>query len=248
MVPGDASHDAEILHRAMKGFATDERAVIGVLSKKDPLQVALLKDTFHRHYGKTLQSLLESETSGYFRDCLVALVRGPLSQDVYNAYRAVDGLGTKETLLNDVVLSRSNADLKAIKHEYTRVYRRSLEKDVRDDLSMKTGKLFDFVLAAQRTEESAPILGSQIDHHVTELYRATQGRAGTDQLAVCQIFASRSEGQLRTIAQGYEKRYGSSLEQVVEKVGDAPSIVNSLFSFSPLQLSRARAPLHATPI
>ncbi|KAI9887151.1 MAG: hypothetical protein M1823_001058 [Watsoniomyces obsoletus] len=215
--PGDASHDAETVYRAMKGFGTDERTLIRVLAHKDPLQMALLADTFQRRYGKSLQAWIESETSGYFEATLVALVRGPLRQDVYNVHRAIKGLGTKETLLNDVVLSRSNADLNAIKQEFSRTYRSSLEKEVREDLSMKTEQLFSMVLAAQRAEESAPVIGQQVDQDVGELYRATEGRSGTDQLTVCRIFASRSDTQLRAIANGYEQRYRTKLDRVIEK-------------------------------
>ena len=219
MAPGDAGHEAEALYRAMKGFGTDERTLIRILSKKDPLQMALLVNTFGHRYGKSLQSWVESETSGYFRDALVALIRGPLAQDVYNAHRALKGLGTREGLLNDVVLSRSNADLNAIKQEFQRVHRRPLDQEVREDLSLKTEKLFDMVLAARRAEESAPVLPQQVERDVTDVYQATEARVGADQLTVCGIFASRSDGQLRAVAHAYEQRYRKPLDRVIEKVG-----------------------------
>lgn len=201
----------------MKGFGTDERTLIRILSKKDPLQMALLVNTFGHRYGKSLQSWVESETSGYFRDALVALIRGPLAQDVYNAHRALKGLGTREGLLNDVVLSRSNADLNAIKQEFQRVHRRPLDQEVREDLSLKTEKLFDMVLAARRAEESAPVLPQQVERDVTDVYQATEARVGADQLTVCGIFASRSDGQLRAVAHAYEQRYRKPLDRVIEK-------------------------------
>ena len=236
MAPGDAGQEAEALYRAMKGFGTDERTLIRILSKRDPLQMALLVNTFGHRYGKSLQSWVESETSGYFRDTLVALIRGPLAQDVYNAHRALKGLGTKEGLLNDVVLSRSNADLNAIKQEFQRVHRRPLEQEVREDLSLKTERLFDMVLAARRAEESAPVLPQQVERDVTDVYQATEARVGADQLTVCSIFASRSDGQLRAIAHTYEQRYRKPLDRVIEKVGVQPSSFPPRFSFSFLSI------------
>ncbi|KAI9792165.1 MAG: hypothetical protein M1816_002705 [Peltula sp. TS41687] len=217
MAGGDASQDAAALNGAMKGFGTDERTLIQVLSKKDPLQMALLVSTFQRKYGKSLSSWIESETSSYFRDGLIALVRGPLGQDVYNVHRAIKGLGTKEDLLNDVVLSRTNADLNAIKQEYQRTYRLSLEKEIREDLSMKTAELFQMVMAAQRAEESAPVIPQDVDRDVMALHQATSGGMGTDQTTTCRILSSRSDGQLRAIAQAYERRHGTKLERVIEK-------------------------------
>ncbi|KAI9846424.1 MAG: hypothetical protein M1837_004015 [Sclerophora amabilis] len=217
MAGGDATQDVDILFKAMKGFGTDEAALIGVLAKRDPLQMALIRSTFSHRHGKSLESRIESETSGYFRDGLMALVRGPLEQDVYNVHRSIKGAGTKETLLNDVILGRSNADLNAIKQEYQRVYYRPLEKDVKDDLSAKTERLFSMILAGRRAEESTPVYPQEVDQDVTALHRATEGKVGTDQITVCQIIATRSDGQLRAIVHAYEQKYHIALEKVILK-------------------------------
>merc|ERR1712230_337207 len=63
-------------------------------------------------------------------------------------HEAIKGLGTKESVLNDVLLGRSNADMRAIKQAYQETYRRALETDVKGDLSMKTERLFSMVMAA----------------------------------------------------------------------------------------------------
>lgn len=48
------------------------------------------------------------------------------------------------------------------------------------------------VLAARRTEESAPINPQQIDQNVNDLYKATEGQMGTDELQVCAIICTLS--------------------------------------------------------
>lgn len=202
----------------MKGFGTNERVLIEVLSQLDPLQMASLRQTYSQRFMHTLSSEIESETSSYFKEGLTALVRGPLANDVMNLEKALKGAGTKETVLDDVLLGRSNADMNAIKQAYQLKYRRSLEADVRGDLSAKTERLFMMILSAQRQEESTPIVPQMIDQDVAELHRATEGRAGADQLTVCQIFSNRSDGQLRTIAQVYERKYQIPLEKVIIKV------------------------------
>jgi annexin A7/11 len=202
----------------MKGFGTDEKVLIQVLSKPDPLRMTLIKHTYNQRFIRRLDKDIESETSGYFRDTLLALVRGPLEQDVFNLHNALAGFGTKELVLNDVLLSRSNGDLQAIKEEYQRVYRKSLVHDVKGDLSGKTERLFDMVLAATRAEESAPVIPQQIDQDVLELHRASEGTSiGTDQVSFCQIISSRSDNQLRAIAHVYEQRYRIPLEKNIEK-------------------------------
>ena len=202
----------------MKGFGTDEKALIAILSKPDPLQMRLLTQTYaQRHPGRNLEHDIGKETSGYFREGLLALVRGPLFQDVNNVNKSIKGLGTKESVMNDVLLGRSNADLHAIKQAYHETYHRALDADVKNDLSLKTERLFSMVLAAHRAEESAPIIPHEIDRAVEDLHRSMEARVGTDQITVCSILSSRSDGQIRTICQAFHTKYHISLEDAVSK-------------------------------
>ena len=122
----------------MKGFGTDENTLIKTLAPLYPGQVASVKRAYHQNIGRDLMKDIHSETSGYFREGLQAIVRGPLEQDCHALHEAIKGLGTKESALNDVLLGRSNADLIAIKQHYQHMYGHSLESDVKGDLSLKT--------------------------------------------------------------------------------------------------------------
>jgi annexin A7/11 len=201
----------------MKGFGTDEATLIRVLSKPDPLQMALLRNTYTQRIGRNLEKDINSETSGYFCEGLLALVRGPLLADVYNIHNSIKGAGTRERAMNDSLLGRSNADMRAIKQAYHETFRRSLESDVKGDLSMKTERLFGMVMQATRNEESAPIITADLDRDCNELHRAGDGKAGTDEIQFCSIISQRSDGQVRAIAQMYQQKYHITLQKVIEK-------------------------------
>ena len=201
----------------MKGFGTNEAQLTSILARvPDPVIMANLRQTYNQRFSRNLLSDIASETSSYYQEGLEALVRGPLQQDVHNLNDAIKGAGTKENVLDDVLIARSNADIRAIKHEYQKTTRRSLESDVKADLSAKTERLFTMVLAAQRQEESAPVMPQQIDHAVSELHRSMEGRMGTDQVTVCQILTSHSDGQLRAISQAFQRKYHKSLSSTVK--------------------------------
>ena len=206
----------------MKGFGTDERALIRILATKDALQATALRDAFHRLHRRDLVLDIKSETSGWFEAGLVALARGPLLNDVHLLREAMSGAGTKEKALNDVLLGRTNADMNAIKSEYQRVFRRRLEDDVKGDLSMKTERHFMIVLSAQRAEDSAPIVKADIDRDVTELYNATEGKVGTDEIKVCSILSQRNDNQIRAISYEYQQKFARNLEDVIRRVGQPP--------------------------
>lgn len=84
--PGDASQDADALRGAMKSFGTNESVnesvLVKMLSKLDPLQMALLRNAYSTRIQRNLEHDVASETSSHFKEGLVALVRGPLMQDV----------------------------------------------------------------------------------------------------------------------------------------------------------------------
>ncbi|RYP74796.1 hypothetical protein DL770_007523 [Monosporascus sp. CRB-9-2] len=217
IIQWDARPDAQALRGAMKGFGTDEKTLIRVLATKDPLQIEAIKDAYSRHIGRNLQKDIESETRGWFETGLVALVRGPLLHDVHLLREAISGPGTNENVLNDVLLGRSNADMHAIKSMYQREFGRSLEADVKGDLSLKTEQHFMIVLGTSRAEESAPVIPQAIDQEVQEIYRATEGKMGTDEILVCSILSTRSDSQIRAINDSYERQFRKRLEDVIRK-------------------------------
>lgn len=206
----------------MKGFGTDEKLLIRTIASKDPHQIEALKASFQRQFNRDLVRDIEKETSGNLEYGLMAVARGPLLNDVHTLRDALKGMGTNEALLNDVLLSRSNADIQAIKSAYSKTFARRLEDDVKSDLSGKTERHFLMVLAATRAEDAAPVVPQQIDQDVLEIYKATEGRMGTDELLICSIFTSRNDNQLRAIAHAYQQRYSKSLEQVIKSVCSYP--------------------------
>jgi len=162
--------------------------------------------------------MADSPVASAFEDGLCAIIRGPLMQDVHLLYSAMAGPGTNEEVLNDVLLGRSNADMRAIKDMYQRTYHKSLEGDIKGDLSMQTERLFLMVLAANRNEDSAPVVPQQIDADVMEIYKATEGRHGTDELLVCSILSQRSDAQISAIAHTYRQKFTKPLDEVIIKV------------------------------
>ncbi|KAL8778833.1 MAG: hypothetical protein Q9213_007225 [Squamulea squamosa] len=212
----DASGPADALRKAMKGFGTDESALIRILAHMTPQEIPVVKQTYSQRHKRSLESDIKNECSGYFEFALLAILRGPLQQDVWCLHDALKGAGTKEALLDDVLIGRSNADIRAIKTAYQQTYGRSLEADVKSDLSAKTERMYSMILAASRQEESAPVHPQAVEADVTELHRATEAKTGADALTVCSILTNRSNGQIRAIAVAYEHKYRRALETVIK--------------------------------
>jgi annexin A7/11 len=202
----------------MKGFGTDEKTLISILASRDPLQVVAIREAFNRIHHRSLEDDIKGETSGYFERGLVTLLRGPLVGDVKLLHEALHGPGTKEKVLNDVLLGRSNADLRAIRGEYHRTFHQDLAQAVGNDLSFKTKRHFEIVLQANRAEDAVSVNKPEVDRDVADLYNATEGKVGTDEIKVCSILSLRNDNQIRAIAHEYRQRYARSLEDVIKSV------------------------------
>lgn len=206
------------LRDAMKGFGTREKPIIEVLARiPDPGHMLKLRETYNERFRRDLLKDLHSETSGNFRCGIMGIARGPLDQDVHLAHKATAGLGTKEHMLNDVLLGRSNADLRAVQAAYHRTHSKDLAKEVREDLSMKTEKLFEYALACERSEENQQINYVEIEDKVDRLYNATEGQSfGHKADPVSQILAFSSDGQIRAINARYQQKYHRELDHVIK--------------------------------
>ena len=216
--PIDPGPAADALRAAMKGFGTDERALTRAAVHIPAEAVPAVHDAFRQRHRRVLTADVRSETSGYFREALLAVLRGPLGEDVHALHDALAGAGTNESQLDFVLLGRSNADIHAIKARYQAEHRTSLEKMVREDLSLKTERMYAMVLAGTRREESAPVVPHETENDVHALHGATEARAsGTDQVLVCSVLTSRSDAQIRAIAQAYEHRFRIPLVKMLQR-------------------------------
>lgn len=217
----------------MKGFGTDEQALIAVLAKKDPIQINTLRQAYHQRMMRDLIEHVGKETSGYFGKGLVQIVRGPLIGDCYTLYEAMKGLGTKEAAIDDVLVGRSNADVNAIKTEYQRLFSRSLETDLRGDLSGGTEQMCKssprvsllgfsndpsdmMIIAARRTEDSAPVLPHDVERDTNELQRGMGNMLSKNTSAVCNLMFTRNDAQIRAIAQSYQQRFQQPLVKAIK--------------------------------
>jgi hypothetical protein len=130
----------------MKGFGTDEKTLVALMAKKDPIQMETIRAQYDQRMLRNLVADLEKETSGYFEKGLVEIARGPLVSDCYNM-EAMKGIGTKDIVLDDVLIGSSNADIVAMKEKYRQLFRRTLEADVKSLLSAGTGKTYMIVMS-----------------------------------------------------------------------------------------------------
>ncbi|GJN16199.1 hypothetical protein PR202_gb03162 [Eleusine coracana subsp. coracana] len=134
-----AAMDARDLYRAgERRLGTDERAFVRVFSERSWAHMAAVARAYEHMYHRSLEKAVKGETSGNFGFGLLTVLRCAESPARYFAkilHKAMRGLGTQDTTLIRVVVTRAEIDMQFIKAEYHRMYKRSLADAIHSETS-----------------------------------------------------------------------------------------------------------------
>ncbi|XP_047330087.1 annexin D5-like [Impatiens glandulifera] len=141
-------HDAKALYKAgEKKLGTDEKTFIKVFSERSRAHLAAVETAYKSIYGSSLQKVVKNETSGNFEFGLLTILRCADNPGTYFAkqlHKAMKGMGTNDSDLIRIIVTRAEIDMQYIKGEYQKKYGKSLKDVVRSETS---GNYEDFLLA-----------------------------------------------------------------------------------------------------
>jgi hypothetical protein len=211
-----AQADAEALRKAMKGFGTDEAALIKICANRTNAQRQQIKFAYKAAFGRDLIADLKSELHGKFEDAMVALFTEPIEYDADQLREAMKGLGTNEDTLIEIIASRSAAQLAAIKAKFKEKYNRDLENDVKKETHGTLQHLLISLLQGSRSANTQ-VNQAQMAAVAQEIYQAGEAKLGTDESVFNKYFCTLSPYELASMAQQYHKLTGHTILQAIDK-------------------------------
>lgn len=205
--------DAYCLYKAMKGIGTSEGVLIEIIGTRNNQEMQMIKAEFQKHYGKSLESWIKSETSGHFKKLLVSLIQGTRSMntvpnpqmcqsDAQALYQAGEGRwGTDESTFVRIFTQRSAAEMDMISNCYQQLRGKSLHQAIEKEFSGNTRILLHTILEG---------LQDPAAYFARRLRESVQG-IGTNDSRLVRVIVSRCEVDMPRIKQAYQRLFGRDL-------------------------------------
>uniref|UniRef100_A0A7N6AK98 Annexin n=1 Tax=Anabas testudineus TaxID=64144 RepID=A0A7N6AK98_ANATE len=213
--PGaDPLKDVEVLRKAMKGFGTDENAIIELLGNRSNRQRVPMVAAYKTTYGKDLIRDLKSELTGNFENLVLAMMMSPSHFDASELREAIKGAGTDEACLIEILSSRSNAEIQEINRIYKAEYGKKLEDAIISDTSGHFRRLLVSLSQGNRDERETVDI-SLAKQDAQKLYAAGENKVGTDESQFNAILCARSKPHLRAVFHEYQQMCGKEIEKSI---------------------------------
>ncbi len=216
----------ETFRKALKGKGDALIDFVLPKKRKDRLQI---RKAYKSFFGKELIEEINSTLYNNFRRVMVDLFRSPEERDAIYLYKAMKGAGTDEETVIEIICSRTNKELIKIKEEYQKLYKEDLEKRVSSETSGNLKKILISLLQCQRSDNSTPV-ESECKKVAEELYKAGEGKLGTDEPTFNKVFALASPPELFSINHYYSQIGKRTLREAVKKEfsGDVKHALNTI--------------------
>lgn len=211
----DANGDAEALYNAMKGLGSDKESILDLITSRSNAQRQEIRDAYKSLYGKDLIDDLKYELTGKFERLIIALMRPPAYHDAKELKDAIKGAGTNEKCLIEILASRTNEQVHAMREAYQDAYGRDLEEDVIGDTSGHFKKML--VVLLQGTREPDDVVSEDlVEEDAQDLYAAGEEQWGTDEAKFIMLLGNRSVTHLALVFDEYQKIAEKSIEDSIK--------------------------------
>ncbi|XP_077589014.1 annexin A6 isoform X1 [Stigmatopora nigra] len=211
----DPAADAQALRKAMKGFGTDEDAIIEIIAHRSNAQRQEIRQTFKSLLGRDLMKDLKSELSKNLERLIIGLMLTPAEFDAKMMRKAIEGAGTDEHALIEILVTRSNEEIQAMNAAYQEAYKKSLESAIESDTSGHFCHIL--VSLVQGAREEGPADCERANTDAQELADACNADSDDRIMKFMSILCTRSFPHLRKVFQEFVRFSNKDIEQIIKK-------------------------------
>uniref|UniRef100_A0A3B3ZFE2 Annexin n=1 Tax=Periophthalmus magnuspinnatus TaxID=409849 RepID=A0A3B3ZFE2_9GOBI len=211
----DPAADAQALRKAMKGFGTDEDAIIDIVANRSNAQRQEIRQAFKSLLGRDLMKDLKSELSKNLERLIIGLMLTPAEFDAKMMRKAMEGAGTDEHALIEILVTRTNEQILAMNEAYLHGYKKSLEDAIQSDTSGHFCRILTSLVQGAREEGPADF--DRADSDAQELAEACNAESDDMEMKFMSILCTRSFPHLRRVFQEFVRYTNKDIEQIIKK-------------------------------
>ena len=130
---------AKMLYEAgANKIGTDEEVFTKIFTEKSREEILCISQLYFNLTSHTLVQDLEREFSSDTKNCLIGILYALLNPSEFFAKcinKTIKGLGTDDTSLIRILITRKETDMYLIKEFYKKLFKRDMIKDIEDDTS-----------------------------------------------------------------------------------------------------------------
>ncbi|XP_072572263.1 annexin A2 isoform X2 [Paramormyrops kingsleyae] len=205
--------DAQEIKTALE--KKDGNTLVRILTNRTNAQRQLLARAYHNLTGKDMSFTLKKCLSGALQDLMLGLVMTPSQFDAHRLRQAMEGLGTDEEALLEVLCTRSTEQLKDITVAYKQEFDRYLENDLISETSKDFTTLLLAILKKQRENQQGVIDYELIDGDVNTLTDAFSSKK-VDIAPWIKVLTTRDAEHLNRVLSKWERVQGVLVEKVIQ--------------------------------
>uniref|UniRef100_A0A671LBB1 Annexin n=1 Tax=Sinocyclocheilus anshuiensis TaxID=1608454 RepID=A0A671LBB1_9TELE len=150
----NVSEDVAALRKAMEGIGTTEKTLIDILTHRSSSQKQAISKAYEETTNRILVNDLKGDTQGNFENLLVALARPPAVNDAKWLIKAMKGTGTDNSILIEILASRTNKQIKELSAAYAEETKKTLIQKLKTEVSGDFGKAILLLAEGARDEST----------------------------------------------------------------------------------------------
>ena len=207
------SDELDKLEAAVTG--KDENYFIDLTLNKTNSERIKLRDDYKAKFGRDLLEDFEKNFKSDFLETLIGVFKSPAEYDADLLYKAMKGIGSDKDIITEVLCFRNPERINQIKEKFQEKYGKDLVAEIKSETSGDYQKIVLKLLEGDRTQDGKADV-EKCSGIADELYKAGEGKIGTDDSVFIKYFTSLSPNELLIVCKEYHKKYKKNMLDVIE--------------------------------
>lgn len=202
----------------MKGLGTDDKTLVNILCTRSLEQRLAIADAFKAEFKKNLIDEVIDDTSGSYRNLLVALLTPTIEFYCKEIKSAFYDNSIDESIMLDILLNVSNEEMVDINKKFIEMYQNNLVNQLKGDFRY----IFKSLLQADR-DDFEDVDSAKAKKDAEHLRDASARTYCQEKSKFCEIFTKRNRKQIVEICNQFQALTHKTLEDKIDEEidGDA---------------------------